>query len=239
MIPEFDDEALNRPDRPRDTELTLGTGMLVSLGCGLLLLCIVCFWMGYSFGRRPATPAGVLPQAVAQSAPQTTSTTAKPTARAQAPPTPPPATVAVKVPDEPGKGTAQATGDAPGAIAARDAAPPQPAQTQASSSSAQVKPALAGQSGAVQGAQSTSTLHVQPALSQVQGWMVQIAAVAHVEDAEVLVNALKKRGYAVTVRRDVADSLLHVQTGPFVNRNDANAMRQKLLNDGYNAVIEP
>ncbi len=35
-----------------------------------------------------------------------------------------------------------------------------------------------------------------------------------------------------------ADNLIHVQTGPFVNRNDANAMRQKLLNDGYNAIVQ-
>jgi cell division septation protein DedD len=104
---------------------------------------------------------------------------------------------------------------------------------------AQVKPALAGQSAVAQPIQPASALRIQPALSQIQGWMVQIAAVSHAEDAEVLVNALKKRGYAVTVRRDIADSLLHVQTGPFVNRNDANAMRLKLLNDGYNAVVQP
>jgi DedD protein len=90
-----------------------------------------------------------------------------------------------------------------------------------------------------QAAQPASTVHVQPALSQVQGWMVQIAAVSHVEDAEVLVNALKKRGYSVMVRRDIADTLLHVQTGPFANRNDANTMRQKLLSDGYNAIVQP
>jgi len=82
-------------------------------------------------------------------------------------------------------------------------------------------------------------MQVQPALTQVSGWMVQIAAVSHSEDAEVLVNALRKRGYAVTVRRDVADTLLHVQVGPFTNRSDANAMRQKLQNDGYNAVVAP
>ena len=51
-------------------------------------------------------------------------------------------------------------------------------------------------------------------MTQVQGWMVQIAAVSHPEDAEVLVNALRKRGYTVTARRDVGDSLIHVQTGP-------------------------
>ncbi len=69
--------------------------------------------------------------------------------------------------------------------------------------------------------------------------MVQIAAVSHQEDADVLVAALRKHGYAVAVRRDLTDSLLHVQIGPFTNRTDANTMRQKLLNDGYNAIVEP
>jgi cell division septation protein DedD len=92
------------------------------------------------------------------------------------------------------------------------------------------------------GKQATNS-QVHPALgatagSQVKGWMVQIAAVSHSEDAQVLVDALRKRGYEVTARREVSDNLIHVQTGPFVNRNDANAMRQKLLNDGYNAVVE-
>ena len=69
--------------------------------------------------------------------------------------------------------------------------------------------------------------------------MVQIAAVSHQEDADVLVSALRKRGYAVNVRRQPADTLLHVQIGPFPNRNDAEVMRQKLLNDGYNAIVQP
>jgi cell division septation protein DedD len=68
--------------------------------------------------------------------------------------------------------------------------------------------------------------------------MVQIAQVSQAEDAEVLVNALRKRGYTVAARRELSDNLIHVQTGPFVNRNDANAMRQKLLNDGYNAIVQ-
>ena len=100
---------------------------------------------------------------------------------------------------------------------------------------AQGHPALVPQAA---GAQPSSALQVQPAMTQVQGWMVQIAAVSHPEDAEVLVNALRKRGYAVIARREVGDNLIHVQTGPFANRNDANAMRQKLLNDGYNAIVQ-
>jgi cell division septation protein DedD len=69
--------------------------------------------------------------------------------------------------------------------------------------------------------------------------MVQIAAVSRSEDADVLVSALRKRGYTVAYRHDPADGLLHVQIGPFANRGDAFAMRQKLLNDGYNAIVLP
>jgi DedD protein len=75
-------------------------------------------------------------------------------------------------------------------------------------------------------------------LPQNQALMVQIAAVSHPEDADVLVGALRKRGYAVTARRDPMDGLLHVQIGPFANRSEAFAMRQKLLNDGYNAIVQ-
>ena len=70
------------------------------------------------------------------------------------------------------------------------------------------------------------------------GLMVQIAAVSHLEDADVLIDALRRRGYAVTVRRDLADNLIHVRMGPFATIADAN-MRIKLLNDGYNAIVEP
>jgi cell division septation protein DedD len=69
--------------------------------------------------------------------------------------------------------------------------------------------------------------------------MVQIAAVANPEDADVLVNALRRRGYAVISRREPADNLIHVRIGPFNSRDDANRWRQKLLNDGYNAIVQP
>jgi len=69
--------------------------------------------------------------------------------------------------------------------------------------------------------------------------MVQIAAVSHIEDANVLMAALRKRGYAVTARREIGDNLIHVQVGPFADRADANSMSQRLLNDGYNAVVLP
>jgi len=68
--------------------------------------------------------------------------------------------------------------------------------------------------------------------------MVQIAAVSRQDDADVLVAALKKRGYNVIVRNELRDSLLHVQIGPFATRDEAKAMRAKLLADGYNAILK-
>jgi len=69
--------------------------------------------------------------------------------------------------------------------------------------------------------------------------MVQIAAVSHQEDAEVLQGALRKRGYQVTAGRDAEDNLIHVRIGPFSSREEAGKWRQKLLNDGYNAIVQP
>jgi cell division septation protein DedD len=67
--------------------------------------------------------------------------------------------------------------------------------------------------------------------------MVQIAAISRQEDANILVSALRRHGYSVVVRNDPKDSLLHVQLGPF-SRDDAKAMRTRLLADGYNAILK-
>jgi DedD protein len=68
--------------------------------------------------------------------------------------------------------------------------------------------------------------------------MVQIAAVSHQEDADLLLAALKKRGYPVFVRQEPTDHLLHIQVGPFATRKDAETMRQRLQTDGYNAILK-
>ncbi len=86
--------------------------------------------------------------------------------------------------------------------------------------------------------QVAATPNVHPALPAVP-LMVQIAAVSNPEDASVLTSALRKRGYTVTARREPADGLIHVRIGPFTSREDANRMCNKLLGDGYNAIIQP
>ena len=68
--------------------------------------------------------------------------------------------------------------------------------------------------------------------------MVQIAAISNPADADVLVRALQQRGYSASAHHFPPDPLIHVQIGPFANRADAVAMRQKLLGDGYNAILK-
>ena len=50
--------------------------------------------------------------------------------------------------------------------------------------------------------------------------------------------ALKRKGYAVAIHNETQDKLLHVQVGPFASHKDADAMRQKLLADGFNAIVK-
>lgn len=69
--------------------------------------------------------------------------------------------------------------------------------------------------------------------------MVQIAAVSHREDAQILVSALRQRGYKVSIRAEPQDKLLHIQVGPFATREAAKAIRARLLASGYNAIIKP
>jgi DedD protein len=224
MIQDFSREELEPVAANNDAEFTLGIGTILTLGGALLLVCGICFAFGYVVGHR--TSAG---QITASVLPNSKSTAY-------------PAGSGAK----PGPG-AQATPSAPMPVATDGSDEKSAPSTQSSSTavasgvpSAQSESGLAGNPGVkpALGTSTDSAVRIQPATAQVQGWMVQIAAVSRAEDADVLVSALRKRGYAVSARHAIGDNLIHVQTGPFVSRNDANAMRQKLLNDGYNAIIE-
>ncbi|HEY6253172.1 MAG TPA: SPOR domain-containing protein [Candidatus Angelobacter sp.] len=70
-------------------------------------------------------------------------------------------------------------------------------------------------------------------------YMVQVAAVSRQEDAEILVNALRKKQYPVLMVGNVpGDSLFHVQVGPFSDPKEAELMRSRLAGDGYNAIVK-
>ncbi|MGO8757052.1 MAG: SPOR domain-containing protein [Terracidiphilus sp.] len=231
----FDEEEPRRADRGRDTEVTLGAGAVIGIVLALLVLCGLCFGIGYAVGRHggAAPAAGAQTAAPDQEPLQANGTIPKPSAAAGAP---------VPQPAPGSDGTTPATTDS-------GANPPTASQSQpgsgqsaspAGAAEPQVKQALPAEQNASQPAAGAVTPGVRPAMpAGAVPLMVQIAAVSHQEDADVLVGALRKRGYAVTTQREPADALIHVRIGPFASRDDANRMCRKLLDDGYNAVVQP
>ena len=194
----IDEEELTPVERGRDREVTLGPMLVAGLFIGLVLLCGLCFGLGYSMGRGGGHDALVVQPSGAGAVSAAAGSSAKPKAVPQ--------TIAEQPAAEeslPGAGTSSA-----GTAAA--------AQT----------------SGSTQAA-GTNSAQPAPAL------MVQIATVSHQEDADVLVGALRKRGFEPAVSLDATDGQFHVRIGPFNSLSEANAMREKLTNDGYNAVVQP
>jgi DedD protein len=234
----FDEEEVGRPQSTRDTELTLGSGTLLAIFFGLLLLCGLCFGAGYSMGHRATSNAasGASPQPTPDQEPlQPNGVIPKPSAIAQTP---------VAAPADAAAADASAASN--GAAPAGPAAPAAGGAPEADQAQPQVHPALGQGSGPEQSsAAAPPAVHAalpQPAPAQslpAQQFMVQIAAVSDPQDAEVLVNALRQRNYPVVARRDPADNYIHVRIGPFASRAIADQWRNKLLNDGYNAVVQP
>jgi DedD protein len=245
----------------RDREVTLGSFTLLAIFIGLVMLCGLSFGLGYVVGRRePAASSTVLePTPIAA---QGDSARSKPSGgsgggsgfgsgggAAGEAAAAPGGSAGDQQGGVQGQGSdAVDTEAAQGSKGMRQAAPGE-------LGAGQVKPALsaAADSSKLQQTQSktmapASVKTVQPALEPAAtkamaatplALMVRIATLAHQEDADVLVEALRRKGYAVGAHRDVADGMVHVRVGPFASRDVANQWRQRLLNDGYNAVVEP
>jgi cell division septation protein DedD len=245
----FDDEELEQAQERRDTELTLGSGTLLVVFLGLVLLSGLCFGLGYSVGHRGVKSATIVPAATTpgdQEPLQASGSIPKPSAIAQ--------DVVVQPAPASVEQTATPSGAAP-ATAAQDtaqstqstaepaqAAPYQAQQTQAPQSQAQqsqVRGAFTPGANAAEPQQPASASAVRPAFPSADTIMVQVAAVANPDDADVLMNALRKRSYPVSARRDQTDNLIHVRVGPFATRGEAEQWKMRLLNDGYNAIVQP
>ena len=236
------------------SEITLSTASLLGIFFGLVLVCGVFFGFGYSIGRGTGTTAHAKP------VPNSTGE-AEEAAAAENPPAPVPAeqqTTPQQRAQQQNHSQANAkaapapVGTQPQAdekpreepTGSENAAEP-PASTRSDIAGAPVKPVdparatiskPSAQKATVLVA-ATGALNVSAAPGSGQP-MVQIAAVARPEDANVLVSALRQRGYGAVVRNDPQDKLLHVQVGPFSDRTQATAVKQKLLSDGYNAIIK-
>jgi DedD protein len=71
------------------------------------------------------------------------------------------------------------------------------------------------------------------------GYFVQVAAVSKHDDAEALVDALKKKQYPAFVANGTGgDKLFRVQLGPFAEIKEAEGMRTRLISDGYSPILK-
>jgi cell division septation protein DedD len=193
----------------QDTEITLGTGKLLVLFFGLVGICALFFALGYSLGRK-SEPA--ITTASAAASPQI-------------------------VP-----GTTKASSGSPAAqpmtfyksVEQKDANPELTPPVDAKTEPAAAPPADAAP------ARTPPADAPDPATTlPAAGYFVQVAAVSKQEDGDALVDALKKKEYPAFVAAQFpTDKLFHVQVGPFPDIKDAEAMRARLIADGYSPILK-
>jgi len=186
-----------------DTEITLGTGKMLALFFGLVILCAVFFGMGFSLGKNASKP----------------------------------------MPGDLSPAAAATNGSRPSAVRSNGTAPPAqesgsyktvgqkdpPAQPASDGGTSDAAPPASGES---------KPAPRDPAAAPANGYFVQVAAVSKQEDAEALVDALKKKQYPALAASLPTDKLFHVEVGPFADIKDAESMRSKLLGDGYNPILK-
>jgi cell division septation protein DedD len=210
------------PDGER--EISLGTSTILGIFFALALAAAAIFGAGYTMGRKSAqnATAAVAPDTTSSATPYFTGN--KPAAGSQAPA--PSAAPAVET-----------DGAAPTPAQAATATPAAPTVTvPLASPTSAATPAdgiIAGDKPPSPAPQ-PATNNQQPATS----FTVQVAAVSSQDVADILISSLQKKGYSVAVHHEPQDALLHVQIGPFAHRADAEAMRQRVLADGFNAIVK-
>ena len=200
----------------QDTEITLGTGKLLVLFFFLVGICALFFGLGYSLGRKSEpslTTAANLP------APQTSSSTSKSAGGASAAP---PMTFYKSVEQ-------------------KDAIPElTPAtETKTDSTNAATSPASTAPTPNTPAKDPSAAPDPMAATAPTPSYSVQVAAVSKQEDADSLVDALKKKQYpAFVAAQSASDKLFHIQVGPFSDIKDAEAMRTRLVGDGYSPILK-
>jgi len=197
----------------QDTEITLGTTKLLTLFFGLVVVCAVFFALGYTLGRKSEGPSG------------TTVLSSLPASNGA----------------KPGSG---AGSSAPMTFykSGEQSANPQSASTSGTGTEGAVgQPAKSSSDASGAQTQGTQTANPPDPMAPIPttGYFVQVAAVSKQDDAEALVDALKKKLYPAFVASNATtDKLFRVQVGPFGDIKEAESMRSRLINDGYNPILK-
>jgi len=224
-------------DDPRDSEraereISLGTGTVLGIFLALALVCSLFFGLGYSMGRR-----SVPLLAMTSAAPSTQSSASTQGSNGDEKPSPGRPSGVRELPSSSlSKPDSQVIQPTHQSSRSRDSGSPAEMPSERPSRPASRDGAAANADlGAAQPPVTSSNSPDLPAGAQS---FVQIAAVSRREDADLLLAALRKRGYAGIIRQRALDNLLHVQVGPFPTKKDAEAMRQRLIVDGYNPILK-
>jgi DedD protein len=212
-------------DPEQDTEITLGTAKLLGLFFGLVVVCAVFFALGYTLGRKSdagfAAPSAAAPL-------QPASNGFKPAGSAASQPAPQMTFYKAVEQKDANPQLTPAPSDANSPAANQSAASGSPAASSSGTSSAgtQAQPSQTGTPDPMAPLPSSS-------------YFVQVAAVTKQEDAESLVDALKKKqDPAFVASNSTNEKLFRVQVGPFSDVKDAEATRSRLINDGYNPILK-
>ena len=185
------------PTAQQDTEITLGTGRMLAIFFAFVLVCAIFFSIGFSLGRKTtAAVTGISQSGTA-------------------------ATPAAIVRPSAGKNDAsQATPQSQSsdfsfykAVGEKNANTAMPAQ----GSTAQTATPNASAITPVAPASATTAAPPQPTLPS-SSYYVQVAAVTRQEDANALVEALRKKQYpAFTADTTTTDRFYRVQIGPYAD----------------------
>ena len=224
-----------------DREISLGTATVLGIFLALAIVCALFFGFGYSMGRRsvPSALANVDPGI---SAPLPGSKLTPGSLSPARPSSIAPSELAADTTDDAAAAKAPAGQHGkPGAatVVTEDAAAGSPQAVQHQTIARAVAQATDQKPLPTQSpAEAEST--AMPAVSTNGTIYVQVAAISvtHKEDAEMLKGSLQRRGYAVAIHQGTQDQLLHVQIGPLASKKDAEAMKARLLSDGYNAIVK-
>lgn len=209
------------PTAQQDTEITLGTGRMLAIFFAFVLVCAVFFSIGFSLGRRTnaavtgisqngnaGTPAAIVRPSAAKDAPQTT--------------------------PQPQSSSQSSDFSFYKAVGEKNANTTMPAQGSTAQTSTPNASAITAEAPA-----STITSPPPPPIIPASSYFVQVAAVTRQEDANALVEALRKKQYpAFTADTTATDRFYRVQIGPYADLKDAEAMRTRLIGDGYNPIVK-
>jgi DedD protein len=230
----YGNDNLNKMDESveREREISLGTSTVLGIFFALALVCALFFGFGYTVGRRSAPTVANAPEAT----PIGSSTSKPPSGSPES------HSSSGNTSSDDSADTGKTSGHATDAVTAPvpDNPVPRPASDTKSvtiDTRSNSQPAEAA--AKVPAKVTPPPIAASPTTAAASGSLVvQIAAVSHREDADILVSTLTRRGYDVAIRQEPQDKLMHVQIGPFANKKDADAMRTRLLADGYNAIVK-